>query len=267
MGIDPAPLCIFERSVPSGDVVLHVGLAPSWYSGVFPGDAQGVVVVDGHTPLKMLAQEKPIRPQAHTAHRPSLVVLVAVLFGAAIGEAKIKFIEGQFQMCGAQFGAAGAQTVAPVFVHPFEVHGVDGVFLALKPVAGHFRDDHLAKAIGPRKGLPVGQQRHRLRPHIRPQNAALGLHRVGLDADAIFGLALGINRVFIGLRNAAPCFIKVPPVVIAAQAFGLDHAITQVGAAVGALPIHQAIGAAQIFVQHQVFTQQTNRLGGLVVKL
>ena len=73
----------------------------------------------------MLAEEKAIGPQTHAPDRPCIIGIVAVFFGAAIDEAVFEFVECQLQVGGSLRCITGAQTFAPVFVHPLKMYRID----------------------------------------------------------------------------------------------------------------------------------------------
>src|SRR6202049_2387698 len=152
------------------------------------------------------------------------------------------------------------QPQAPVRMGPFEMHRVDRVLLALEPVARDLGLDDLAETVRAREEFPIRHQRPRLRPEIRPDEAAQFGDRVGLDVDSIPEPPLGIRDILIGLREAASRLVIEPAVIIAAQPARLDIAIAEIGAAVPAMPVDEAPASAEILVEHEVFAQQPHRL-------
>ena len=95
-----------------------------------------------------------------------------------------------------------AQARAPVLVHPFEMHRIDGVLLALEPIAGHLRGDDLAEAVGVSERLPHRQLRRRLRTHIGPQQPGQLAHRIGGDGASRAAFRIGRGDLLIGLLDA-----------------------------------------------------------------
>ena len=65
----------------------------------------------------------------------------------------------------------------PIRMHPFEMHGIDRVFLALQPIARDLREHDLGETVGPAEWLPFREQRRRQRPQVGPQHPRLGLER------------------------------------------------------------------------------------------
>src|SRR3984893_18262403 len=102
------------------------------------------------------------------------------------------------------------QTQAPLRMGPFEMHRVDRVLLALEPVARDLGLDDLAEAVRPREEFPIRHQRPRLRPKIRPYEAAQFGDRIGLDMDLILEPRVRMRHVLIGLREAASRLVIEP---------------------------------------------------------
>ena len=146
------------------------------------------------------------------------------------------------------------------------MHRVDGVLLALEPVARHVGEHDLAKAVLPGERLPDRHLRRRLRTHVGPQQPAHFAHRIGLDLAA--GLRrLRIGGVLVGLLDAGAGLVEAPAVVAAADAAVLDPAVGHVGAAVRAMPVDQAERAAQVLVEDEVLADQPDRLDRVLLKL
>ena len=156
-----------------------------------------------------------------------------------------------------RIGIAAAQSAAPIVVHPLEMHGIDGVLLALKPIARNVREHDFAKAVGPGERFPYRQFRRGLRPEISEQQSGAFLHRIGL------GVTAGLRRFRIGgilvrLFEAAAGLVDEPAVIAAADAVVLDPAVGHVGAAVRTVPVDQAVTAAQILVENEIFAQKAD---------
>ena len=137
------------------------------------------------------------------------------------------------------------------------MNGIDGVFLALKPVARNVREHDFAKAVGPSERFPHRQFRRRLRSEIGEQQSCAFLHRIGLGVTA--GLRwLRARGILIGLFEAAAGLVDEPAVIAAADAVFLDPAVGHVGAAVRTMPVDQAVTAAQILVENEILAQKAD---------
>src|SRR5712671_1665908 len=146
-------------------------------------------------------------------------------------------------------------------MRPFEMHRVDRVLLTLEPVAWDLGQDDLAKAILPREEFPIRHERPRLGAKIGPEKATAFFDRISLDADFILQPCLGMGDVLIGLRQAAAGVVVQPAVIVAAQPARLDIAVAEICAAVPAMPVEEAVSAAEILVEDEVFAHQPYRLG------
>src|ERR1019366_285180 len=241
MARDPAPIRVLDRAMPGRDRTLHVGLPLARHPCVEPADAERVAIVDRHPPFEMVAEIKPVRPQRHAADRPVGVGLVGALAHALVDEAVLEFLELELEMARRGRTARALEAGAPILVHPFEMHRIAGVLLALEPVAGHFRDHDLGEAVAPGQRLPDRQLGRRLRPHIGPQQAAGLLHRIGARAAAILAAILAaprrIDDVVIGLLDAAPVRIHQPAVIVAAGGGLLHETERHGGAPARGLPV------------------------------
>jgi hypothetical protein len=215
----------------------------------------------------VIAEIEAVRPQRDAAHRPIGIALVRVLADALVDEAVVELLELELQMLGAIGAGLAGEPLAPVFVHPFEVHRVAGVLLALEPVAGHVGEHDLAKAVLPGERLPDRQFRRRLRSQIGPQQPGAFLHRIGLGGAALLGARARIDGIVIGLLDAGAALVHQPAVIIAANAGLLDHSVGEVGAAVRTVAIEQPEPATQILVEHQVLAEQADGLDRTSVEL
>ena len=73
---------------------------------------------------------------------------------------------------------------------------------------------------------------------------------------------MGEGCLFEGLPDAAAGLIEPPAVIAAANAALFNEAIAKIGAAMRTLAIDQAVAAAEVLVEHQIFAEQADRLGG-----
>ena len=104
----------------------------------------------------------------------------------------------------------------PIGVHPFEMHWVDGIFLALKPVAGNFRETDLYEAIAPLKRFIIGHKRCGIRSEIRPNQSAFDLYRIRLDPDFVLEATFDVVGFFEWLRHARAGMVEQPALIAAA---------------------------------------------------
>ena len=265
--IQPPFACVAHRSVPGRDLALHVRLALLGDAGEGPRHAQRVLVVDGHAPFEVVAGEQRVGPQADAAGGPHGIRFAHPFAQTPVDEPVVELVELQPEVPRRIRANLILEPHAPVHMHPLEVQRIDGVLLALKPVARHFREDDLDKPVLPGERLPVGHQRSRLGSEISPDQAGLGFHGIRRDADLVLEVSLRSRDVFIRLLGAAAVLVEQPAVIVAAQPALLDESVRQVGAAMRAMPVDQPVGAAQILVERQVLAQQANGLDGLVVEL
>src|ERR1700738_4398507 len=177
-------------------------------------------------------------------------MLAGVGADALVLEAVLEFAEIDLDVVRRVRTGPPLQPQAPVRMGPFEMHRVDRVLLALEPVARDLGLDDLAETVRPREEFPIRHQRPRLRPEIRPYEAAQFGDRVGLDVDSIPEPSLGIRDILIGLREAASRLVIEPAVIVAAQPVRFDIAIAEIGAAVPAMPVDEAPASAEILVEH-----------------
>src|SRR3954451_9849214 len=101
-----------------------------------PADAEGGRIVDRNPPLAVVAGEQGVRPQARPPDRPERVVLGHALLNSPIDEPVLELVETDLQVGRRRLAGPPLQVVAPVAVQPLEVDRIDGVLLALDPVAG-----------------------------------------------------------------------------------------------------------------------------------
>ena len=213
------------------------------------------------------AEEETVRPQGDTAHGPQRILFGRAFANAPILKAVFKFIEAKLEMTRRVGPGLPALPQAPVVVHPFEVHRIDRVLLALEPVARHLAGDDLLEAIAPGERLPDRQFRHRVRSHIGPQQSRHLAHRIGRARAFLPQRRGGIERVLERLLDAASVLVHQPAMIVAANAGFLDEPVRQVGAPVRTMPAEQAILAAEVVIQNQILSHQPHRFDGVVGKL
>ena len=80
-------------------------------------------------------------------------------------------------------------------------------------------------------------------------------------------MCLRLRYVFIRLLGAAAILVEEPAVIVAAYTALLDEPVCQIGAAMRAMPVDQAVSAAQILIECEVLAQQANGFNGLVIEL
>ena len=257
MARDPAPRRgLRNRALPSRDAILDKGLLLLWHAAEMPHDRERVLVIHRHAELDVIAGEEAVRPKTHASYRPQPVGLVGIGTNALVLEAVFELGEVDFYVLRRVGAGVAGEAHAPVRMRPFEMHGIDRVLLALKPVARDLGEHDLAKAILPGKEFPIRYERARFGAEICPKEPAAFLDRIGLETDLVFEPRLGVRHVLIGLREAAPIGIVEPSVVIAAQPAPLDIAIGEIGAAMPAVPVEEAALAAKILVKNEVFAHQ-----------
>src|SRR5207344_2690478 len=111
--------------------------------------------------FEVAAGEQTVRPQAGAPDGPQLVRLRLPFQNTAVDEPVLKLVEADLQMGRRLQPLVTLQDTCPVAVQPLEVHRVDRVLLALKPVTGDFREDDLHETVSPRERLPSGHERRR----------------------------------------------------------------------------------------------------------
>ena len=155
----------------------------------------------------------------------------------------------------------GVDPTAVVAVQVLEVGGVERVVHALEPVARQRDGGDGARDVSPRHQVPVGHERGGLRPEIGPDQPGELLDRVRGQLDLVL---VGAARRLSRLLDALALEVVDPPVVAAADAVDLGDAVEQVHAAVGAVLLGEPEPAVARDVQHEVFAEQADGLGGLV---
>ena len=123
-----------------------------------------------------------------------------------------------------------------------EMRGVDRAFQRLHPVAVlPFLGDVAVRGRHQRH-FQRGQFGHLLgRAHIGPDHVAPFAHRIGLDADQVLGVEVGIGGRHV---DAAAVGVELPAVIDAADAAFLVAAEPEIGAAMRAVLIDDADHAA-----------------------
>src|SRR6185503_17238346 len=96
---------------------------------------------------------------------------VGVFAHASVSEAVLELLEKKLEVARTVKPVLSGQTARPVRMHPLEVNGIDGVLLALEPVARHFRENDLHETVPPVKRLPIRQERRWFGPKIGPEQA------------------------------------------------------------------------------------------------
>src|SRR5579883_176876 len=258
---DEATVLVLERAHPGRHALLHVGLAALGDTREEPGDAQRILVIDRDPPFEVAAEKEAVRPQRHAADGPVTILLALPLAHTLVDEAVLELFEFQFEMPGRGVVVAAALSAAPIVVHPFEMYRIDGVFLALKPVARHVGEHDLAKAVGPGQRLPHRQFRRRQRAEIGKNEAGTFFDRIRLDIAA-GPRGPGTGGIFIRLLEAAAGRVHQPAVIRAANTSLLDPTISHVGAAMGAVPVDQAVVAGAVAIEHEILAHKAYRLDG-----
>src|SRR6266508_128227 len=265
---DPAPgLWVLDRAVPVWDPVLREGFDLVGHPVEEPADAQHVLVVDGHAPLEVTAGEETVRPETRAPDRPELVALGLSFEDAPVSKAVLELVEADPQVRRRLVPVEAVQGARPVRVQPLEVHGVDGVLLALEPVARDFREHDLDEAVLPGEGFPGGHERRGWRPEVRPQQARLRFYRIGLETHAVLEARLRMGDFLEGLVQTPAGVVPPPTVVVTAQAAVLDPAIRQIRPSMRAMSVDQAVVARPVLVQDEILAHQPDRLDRIVVQL
>src|SRR5258708_698623 len=120
------------------------------------------------------------------------------------------------------------------------VRRIDADFQRLKPVAAPVALERKGVAVGRDKTVEFGERRRLAFAEIRPQNAALLDHGIAALLDALAEL----RALWLGgrLQALARC-VEQPAVEGAAQPAVFQAAEGEVGAAMRAMPVDQAVAA------------------------
>src|SRR5262249_31736063 len=108
------------------------------------------------------------------------------------------------------------------------------------------------ESVLPCKRFPVGNERDRLRTEVCPNQSGFRLYRVGLELYFVFESSLlcgDCGDVLIRLFEAMPGPVKKPAVIVASQTALLREAVRQIRATVSALPVNEAEGSAEVFIE------------------
>ena len=143
-----------------------------------------------------------------------------------------------------------------------EVRGVDRALHRLHPVAVlPFLGDVAVRGRHQRH-LQRRQFRHLLgRAHIGPDHLAPFAHRIGLDADQVLGVEVGIRRRHV---DAAAVGVEFPAVIDAADAAFLVAAEPEIGAAVRAILVDDPDHASGVAEGEQFLAHDDDLLRGAV---
>jgi hypothetical protein len=86
-----------------------------------------------------------------------------------VDKAVVELVEADLQVPPPRAtGPAALETPGPVAVESLEMDRVDGVLLALKPVAGYLRQADVHEAVVEGEGLPIRDQGRGLRTQVGP---------------------------------------------------------------------------------------------------
>ena len=139
-----------------------------------------------------------------------------------------------------------------------EMRGVDRAFQRLHPVAVLPLLGDVAVRGRHQRHLQRGQFRHRIRrAHIGPDHVAPFAHRIGLDADQVLGIEIGIGGRHV---DAAAVGVELPAVIDAADAAFLVAAEPEIGAAVRAMLIDDADHAPAVAERQQLLAHHDDLL-------
>src|ERR1700688_934540 len=130
---------------------------------------------------------------------------------------------------------------------------VDADFQRLQPVAVDMALEGEGVAVGRDKTVDLGKGWRLAFAEIRPEDAALLDHGIGALFDALAELRV----LWLGRRlQALARGVEQPAVKGAAQPAVLQPSEGEVGAAMRAMPLDQAVAARFVAKQHQVFAKQ-----------
>ena len=262
-----ASVRLVERHVAvGGNVLLRHGRAGFRAVDVV-GDVIGVLVVDGHAPLRggadLVADEEDVGEHDGVALRPVLAVLGEAELEPALDDAVLEGVERDLHGLGLALrrgGDAIPDVVAEVEVQPLRVDGVDGVLLALEPVARQVGDGDVADGVVVGQLLPAGEQRRGLRAHVREDESAELLHGVARDLHLLLEAPVRVHRLLEGLLDALAGLVHHPSVVHAAQAMLFGDAVGKVDAAVGAEALDESERAGPVLVEDEVLAEDADGL-------
>ncbi len=134
---------------------------------------------------------------------------------------------------------------------------IDADFERLQPVAVDHALEREGVGRGRDEAVEVRQRGRLAAAHIREQDAALLDHRVGLLTDVgAHSAAFRLGRRLQALAGD----VEQPAVECAAQPAVLQPAIGQIGTAMRAAALNQAVAALVVAEHHEVFAEQAHRL-------
>src|SRR5438034_482328 len=226
---------------------------------------RGAPWCDRHAPLELAGVEA-VGPETHAAHRPQVVVLRRVLAHAAVDEAPLELLERDLEVPRRAGAGLAAQRGRPVGMEPLEVDRVDGVLLALEPVARDLGEHDLLVAPLAEE-VPVGHERRGRGAEVRPEQPRLRLDGIGRGLDLVLEARLGARDLLERLVQARARAVEEPAVVVAAQAALLRNAVAESGAPVRAVAVEQAVAAARVPVENEVLAHEAHGQRRMLVEL
>ena len=137
------------------------------------------------------------------------------------------------------------------------VRRVDADFERLQPVAIDVALECKGMAVGGDEAVDLRKRRRLAFAQISPEDAALLDHGIGALPDALAQVrALRLGRRFQALAG----YIEQPAMEGAAQPAILQTAKGEIGAAMRAVAVDQAVAAFLVAKQHEVFAEQFDGL-------
>ncbi len=138
------------------------------------------------------------------------------------------------------------------------MRGIDADLQRLQPVAVDQALEGEGMRAGREKAVEVGEGGRFAFAEIGEDDAVLHHHRIGalahpLAEHAAFG--------FGGSFQAPAVDVEQPAMEQATQAAVLEPAVGEIGAAMGAVAVEQAVATALVAEQHEVLAEHAHRLG------
>ncbi len=155
----------------------------------------------------------------------------------------------------------------PVGVKPLGMHRVEGVLLALEPVARKLGERDITRDVVGCERLPERQDRGRRRTEVGEHQPLEFLHGVAGDLHLLLETPVRVHRLLEGLLDALPRLVHHPAVVHAAKAVLLRDAVGEIDPAVGAEPFDKAHRAGPVPVEDEVLAEDADGFGGAFVEL